>query len=110
MGNDDKVYNLLEKVYIEVQDTKQKVNGIEQRVTGIEQRVTGIEQRVTGIDKKLTKVELIIENEIKPNIKGLYETQSQILDKLEEHDKRFDSIETKLEKHDVEIRVIKAAK
>lgn len=96
MSNDDKIYNLLEKVYIEVQDTKQKVNGIEQRVTGIE--------------KKLTKVELIIENEIKPDIKGLYETQTQIIDKLEEHDKRFDSIEAKLEKHDVEIRVIKAAK
>lgn len=89
MSNDDKIYNLLEKVYIEVQDTK---------------------NRVTNIEQKLTKVELIIENEIRPDIKGLYDTQSQVLTKLEEHDKRFDSIEAKLEKHDVEIRVIKAAK
>lgn len=89
MSNEDKIYNLLEKVYIEVQDTK---------------------NRVTNIEQKLTKVELIIENEIRPDIKGLYDTQSQVLAKLEEHDKRFDSIEAKLEKHDVEIRVIKAAK
>lgn len=82
MSNDDKIFNLLEKVYIELQDTK----------------------------KEVSKIGVIIENEIRPDIKGLYEAQSNILAKLEEHDKRFDIIEAKLERHDVEIRVIKAAK
>jgi hypothetical protein len=33
-----------------------------------------------------------------------------VKEKLIEHDKRFDSIETKIEKHDVEINVIKRVK
>lgn len=83
MGNsDEKIYNLLEKVYVELQDTK----------------------------KEVTKIGIIVENEIRPNIKLLFETQTQILAKQEEHDKRFDNIEKKLEMHDVEIQVIKGGK
>jgi len=93
MLDEDKIYNLLEKVYIDLQDTKEKVSTID--------------LKVSKIDLKVSKIDLTIENEIKPDIKLLFETQTQILTKLEEHDKKFDSIEKKLEKHDVEIRVIK---
>lgn len=78
-NNEDKIFNLLEKVYVELQDTKNEVS----------------------------KIGTTIENGIRPNLKVLFETQTQILSKLEEHDKRFDSIDKKLERHDVEIRVIK---
>lgn len=79
VNNEDKIFNLLEKVYVDLQDTKNEVS----------------------------KIGMVIENEIRPNLKVLFETQTQILTKLEEHDKRFDSIDKKLERHDVEIRVIK---
>lgn len=95
-NNEDKIYNLLEKVYLELQDTKKDVSKLD--------------KGLSKIDKEVSKIRIAIENEIKPDIKSLFETQSQIIEKLEEHDKRFDSIEAKLEKHDVEIRVIKAAK
>ncbi len=51
-----------------------------------------------------------LENDIKPKIKLIFETETHILSKLEEHDNRFDKIEKKLERHDVEIRVIKGGK
>lgn len=95
-NNEDKIFNLLEKVYLELQYTKKDVSKID--------------KEVSKIDKKVSKIGIIIENEIKPDIKSLFETQSQILDKLEAHDKRFDRIEAILEKHDVEIKVFKAAK
>lgn len=65
VNNEDKVFNLLEKVYVELQDTKNVVS----------------------------KIGIAIENEIRPNLKVLFETQTQILNKLEEHDIRFDSID-----------------
>lgn len=60
-NNEDKIYNLLEKVYLELQDTKKDVS---------------------IIGKEVSKIGVVIENEIKPDIKSLFEIQSQILDKL----------------------------
>ena len=89
----DKVYDLLEKMYIELQETKQEVKETSKRISNIE--------------KGQLRLETTIENEIRPSIKLLFEGQTRIFEKLEEHDHRFDILEEKLEKHDVEIRVIK---
>ena len=56
------------------------------------------------------KIEITIENDIKPEIKVLFEGYKQVYEKLQEHDKRFDSIDEKLEKHDVKIQVIQGGK
>jgi len=76
----DQVFDLLEKVYTELQDTKKEVKS------------------------DIHRIETIIENDIKPDIKTLYEAQVQtnehlerIDKKLEEHDRRFDTLETKVD-------------
>lgn len=76
----DQVFDLLEKVYTELQDTK------------------------TELKQDIRKIEMVLENEIKPNIKTLFEAQVQtnehlvsIDKKLEEHDRRFDILETKVD-------------
>ncbi|MDP4092086.1 MAG: hypothetical protein Q8920_01850 [Bacillota bacterium] len=45
------------------------------------------------MDKGLGKIESSIENQVRPDIKTLYECQVQTIKKLEEHDVRFDKIE-----------------
>jgi gas vesicle protein len=69
----DQVFDLLEKVYTELQDTKKELK------------------------TDIHRIETIIENEIKPDIKTLYELQIQTNKKLEEHDRRFDTLETKVD-------------
>ena len=107
MQDDDKIYNLLEKVYIELQDTKSELKGTKNDVSNLSSDVSKLSSDVSKISSDVSKISLTIENEIKPNIKLLFETQTHILTKLEEHDKRFDAIDKKLDKHDVEICVIK---
>lgn len=79
----DKVYELLEKVYIELQDTK------------IELQDTKKEVKDNGL--RIGKLETIIENDIKPDIKALYQIQVNTINKLEDHDKRFDKLEEKVD-------------
>ena len=60
---------------------------------------------------------LHIENIMINNDKALFDGYRQIYEKQQEHDKRFDTVERKIDdmnliikKHDVEIRIIKEAK
>ncbi len=69
----DQVFDLLEKVYTELQETKKEV------------------QENT---RHITKLEAVLENEIKPDLKTLYEVQVQTNEHLERHDRRFDVLET----------------
>lgn len=88
----DKIYDLLEKVHIDLQETKNKVNS-------------------NSIDIKALSNQMIkFENESNKKLDALLDGYKQAYEKLQEHDKRFDSIEEKLVKHDVEIRVFKGGK
>jgi peptidoglycan hydrolase CwlO-like protein len=80
---DDKVFNLLEKMYSEFTEFKQ------------------------DITSKVTKIEMTLETDVKPNIKMCLDELVSVKEKQTEHDSRFDSIESKIEKQDVEISVIK---
>lgn len=90
---DDKVFNLLEKMYADLSG-----------------KIDNVNQEVQGLKNQVSKLEFVIENEIKPDIKASLEGYSQVYRKLEEHDKKLDSIESKIEAHDVEINVIKRIK
>jgi DNA repair ATPase RecN len=96
----NKIYDLIEKTYIELQDTKKELSDTK----------TELKSEIKDVGRRLTKVEIILENDIKPKIDTLFETQAQILEKLGEHDKRFDILESKIDSHDVEIRVLRGVK
>jgi len=121
----DKILDLVEKVYIELQDTKIELQdtkaGIDERFGNIDKRFGNIDERLDNIDKRmdniegrLTKVEqgqkrleALIENDIETDIKALYDGYKQVYEKQQEHDRRFNILESKLEQQNVEIRVIK---
>jgi len=111
MVEEDKIFNLLEKVYIELQETKAELKAeIAETKAELKADVKSVRDELADTKKEVTKIGLIIENEIRPNIKLLFEVQTDIMSKLEEHDKRFDNIERILHKHDIEICVIKGGK
>ena len=53
------------------------------------------------------KIEFLIENDIKKDTSALYDGYNQTYEKLIDVEKKIDDIAAKVEKQDVEIRVIK---
>lgn len=77
----DQIFDLLEKVYTELHETK-----------------TELHDTKTTLRNDIKKIEITLEHEIKPDIKTLYELQVNINNKLEDHDRRFDMLEIKIDR------------
>ena len=83
---EDKTFDLLTQMYSEFKDFRKET------------------------DNRFTKLEIVIENEIKPDIKASLEGYNLVFEKLQEQDKKLDSIEKKLERQELELTVIKGGK
>jgi len=90
---EDKSFELLTKMYTEFSG-----------------KFDNIEKEMKETNTRLTKIETIIENEIKPDIKASLEGYQLVYEKLKEQEKAIELINNKLEKQDVEITVIKGGK
>ncbi len=90
MINEDKVFDLLERIYVELQETKAelKETKIELKETKTELKADIIENR-----KAITKLETKIENDHGQKLEALFDGQKQIFDKL-------DGIEKEVTKHE----------
>ena len=107
----DQVFDLLEKVYVELQGTKADLN----------ETRTELRETRTELKNDIKKIDITIENDIKPKIEALFEAQDianrQIMNinkKLEEHDRRFDILDVKVDalsnkskKHSYDIGLLK---
>ena len=67
------VENKVSDVENKVSDVENKVSDVEEKVSAVESRVSAIENRVSVIDNKVTDTNLILENEIRTNIKRIAE-------------------------------------
>ena len=83
MSDIDKIYNLLEKVYVELQDTKKEVKGNSQRLDSLEEGQK--------------KIETIMEHDVKTNLQALHERAGDNNVKLGDHTERLESIENKID-------------
>ncbi len=90
---EDKSFELLTQIYSELKEFRENTN-----------------EQFKGINNRLVKIETTLENNIKPDIKASLEGYQKVYEKLKHHEKQLESIDSKLEKQDVEIRVIKGAK
>ncbi len=115
-----------------------KLTNIEDRLTSVEDRLTSVEGRLTSVEGRLTSVEselssvkgrmssmegdvsslkgmfgklqLKIENDIDRKIDLLLETRHEVNNRLDVIENKIDILTTKVDRHDIEIKVIKAAK
>ena len=86
---DDRVFDLLEKVYIELQETKKEVK-----------------DDIKNLSNRIIKIEILIENSIAVKINSLFEAQMVTNEKLAKVEQKIDKISQKVDKHDIRIQVI----
>ncbi len=90
-----------------------KVDSLDSKVGSLDSRVGSLDSKVGSLDSKvenLHKNMIRIENKLDANSKTLFDGYSQTYEKLTVLEKKVDDISSKVEKQDVEIRVIKGAK
>ncbi len=63
--------------------------------------------RFDGVENRLKKVESLIENDVKEDISALYDGYKQTYEEVVNIKKAVNEISSKVEKQDVEIRVVK---
>lgn len=63
--------------------------------------------RFDGVENRLKKVESLIENDVKKDISALYDGYKQTYEEVVNIKKAVNEISSKVEKQDVEIRVVK---
>lgn len=86
---EDKTFDLLSKMYSE-----------------FSARFDGIDKEIKDLKKDVVR----IENKLDTNSKALFDGYKQTYEKLGAVEEKVDSLSQKVEKQDVEIRVIKVAK
>lgn len=93
---ENKVFDLLEKVYIEVQETKKDVKEIN--------------GRLDGIDGRLSRLELKVEHEISNKLDALFEFRDEALQRFDRIENKIDDLSEKVDRHDISIQVIQGGK
>jgi predicted nuclease with TOPRIM domain len=103
---DDKIYDLLEKVYIELQDTKKEVKSNSNHIIRLE---TEFHNKIGALSDEMAIVRddiVILKDDVailKDDVAILKDDVAVIKDKL-------DIIEDKVDKHDIKIQVIEGGK
>lgn len=93
---EDKIFDLLEKVYIDVQETKKVV-----------EEING---RQDKMDSRLSRLEMKVEHEISNKFDALFEFRDEALKRFDGIDKKLDDLSEKVDKHDISIQVIQGGK
>lgn len=94
MRDIDKVYDLLARLYTEVQEGRKETN---QRFEQVTQRLDSLETGQKKLDSRMSKIETVLEHDIKAKLQALHERAGDNTDKLVEHSKRLESIESKID-------------
>lgn len=76
MSDNNKILSLLEKIYLELQQTRNE-----------------LKNEISENRKSLIKLESVIESEISDKIRGLYDSREVINDKLDVLDEKMDKIQ-----------------
>ena len=78
----------------EVQPIKDDINSINIRLDNMDSRLDNMESDISEIKKRTVKIEVTLENEIRPNIQLMMEGHKGIVDTM--HDIKKDTVETEL--------------
>lgn len=87
-GMEVKMFELMTKMYSEFSEFRKETN-----------------VKLDALSNNMLRIEQEHGKKINASLDGYH----QVYEKLQEHDQRFDDLENKLQKQDVEIRVIKGA-
>jgi len=74
MNDNNEMFDLLTKMYSEVQGIKSEVQEMKTSING---RFDGLEYKVNNLESTVNKTNIIIENDIKPRIESLFDGYTQ---------------------------------
>ncbi len=103
---EEKMLALMEKLYREFKSLDGKVGSLDGKVGSLDGKVGSLDAKVGSLQKDVLR----IENKLDTDSKALFDGYSQTYEKLGVIEAKVDAISSKVEKQDVEIRVIKGAK
>ena len=103
---EEKMLALMEKLYKEFKSLDGKVGSLDAKVGSLDAKVGSLDGKVGSLQKDVLR----IENKLDTDSKALFDGYSQTYEKLGVIETKVDAISSKVEKQDVEIRVIKGAK
>ena len=103
---EEKMLALMEKLYKEFKSLDGKVGSLDAKVGSLDAKVGSLDAKVGNLQKDVLR----IENKLDTDSKALFDGYSQTYEKLGVIETKVDAISSKVEKQDVEIRVIKGAK
>ncbi len=78
----------------DVSGLKEDVSGLKEDVSGLKEDVSGLKEDVSRLDARQTKMELIIENEIQPDIKLLVENYLPAANRYSEQADKIEAMQT----------------
>ena len=91
----------IEENIIHIEDD---IIGIKGKITGMEDKITGMEDNITSIKKDIIR----LENKFDAHSKVLFDGYKQTYERLVLIEKKVDGISEKVEKQEVEIKVLKS--
>jgi chromosome segregation ATPase len=107
---EDKTFELMTKMYAEM---KQGFAAVDKRFNTVESDIKCLKDDVGGLKKSVMN----LENDLKPKVEAALDGYKMVYEKLQDHDKRFDNIEQKVDnltlrvtKHAGEIKNLKSVK
>ncbi len=111
------IYEFMEKMYSdlmneissvkkELESLKQDVESVKQDVTSVNQEVSSVKQDVKTIGNQVIR----LENDLKPKIEAGLDGYRLVIERLNTLENKVDNINTKVEKQEVEIKVIKGGR
>ncbi|GEQ15662.1 hypothetical protein [Clostridium butyricum] len=74
MDKSNEMFELMTKMYSEMQDGFSSVN---QRLDKVESRLDTVENKLNSVETEVTKTNITIENDIKPKIEALFDGYKQ---------------------------------
>ena len=101
---EEKVFDLLEKLYIEVQEMKSNM--------ATKDELRSLESSMATKDdiRKLESSMVRMENEIKDDIKYLYDGYKQCIKGISTVNKKLDKLTDKVRNQEIKLQVLKSAK
>lgn len=87
MGSDKQIYDLLEKIYVELQETKNELHN------ELQETRKELKSEIQENRKSIVKLESKIESEISNKIRALYDAREVTNDKLDIIDEKMDKLQ-----------------
>ncbi len=102
--DNDKLFDLMTKMYSDMQDMKDDMQGMKDDMQGMKHDMQGmkhdmnqgfkeVREEIADNSKAIIKLEAKIEADITDKIRGLYDNRSQVSDKLGDVDNKLDDLQ-----------------